>query len=172
MSHMVDPLSTLRPLREDEIEQRSAPSAAGGKSPLAYDVYRFGDDLVIEFDAPGIAPADIAVRVEGRAVEVTVRRSLNRGPGVDVIEAGRQHGTFRQRLWLGDRWNLDGLTARAEHGVLTLRAPLAADLASRTVEVAHGRAQSRPSQSSAGDQWAHSEVAGDDAAPAAVHSAA
>jgi hypothetical protein len=53
-----------------------------------------------------------------------------------VIESGRSHGSFRQRLWLGDRWDVDDLRAAAAHGVLTLTAPLAAQLMPRAVDVA------------------------------------
>jgi HSP20 family protein len=98
-------------------------------------VYRTGDELVIEFDAPGVAPSDISVTVEGRAIVVSLRREFAKGPGIDVIESGRQHGTFRQRLWLGDRWDAESLRASAEHGVLIVRAPLAAQAMPRSVEV-------------------------------------
>ena len=74
MPQIVDPLRTLRPLREEEIEQLTTVHDAVA-TPLAYDVYRSGDELVIEFDAPGVAPEDIDVSVEGRAVVVTLRRS-------------------------------------------------------------------------------------------------
>ena len=131
----VDPLRTLRPLREEEVELLSTAHEPTGAPPLAYDVYRTGDELVIEFDAPGVAPSDISVTVEGRAVVVSLRREFAKGPGIDVIESGRQHGTFRQRLWLGDRWDAESLRASAEHGVLIVRAPLAAQVTPRTVEV-------------------------------------
>ena len=133
MSQVVDPMRALRPLREEEIEQLTTvhePDAA----PLAYDVYRTGDELVIEFDAPGVAPSDIDVTIEGQAIVVSLRRELAKGPGIDVIESGRQHGTFRRRLWLGDRWDLQGVRAQAHHGALSVRAPLAATQ-SRRVEV-------------------------------------
>jgi HSP20 family protein len=133
MTQVVDPLRALRPLREEEIEQLTTAHEPDA-TPLAYDVYRDGDELVIEFDAPGVAPSDIEVTVEGQAVVVTLRRELAKGPGVDVIESGRQHGTFRRRLWLGDRWDLQGLRAHARHGTLSVRAPLAAS-ESRRVEV-------------------------------------
>jgi HSP20 family protein len=143
MPQIVDPLRTLRPLREEEIEQLTTVHEAVA-TPLAYDVYRTGDELVIEFDAPGVAPQDIDVAVEGRAVVVTLRRQLAKGPGVDVIESGRQHGTFRQRLWVGDSWNLHELRARAEHGVLSVRAPVAVDAGSRRIEVSGNEAPAQP----------------------------
>ena len=137
MTQVVDPLRALRPLREEEMEQLTTVREPDA-TPLAYDVYRDGDELVIEFDAPGVAPSDINVTVEGQAVVVSVRRELAKGPGVDVIESGRQHGTFRRRLWLGDRWDLRGLRAHAQHGALSVRAPLAAS-ESRRIEVSASR---------------------------------
>ena len=169
MPQIVDPLRTLRPLREEEIEQLTTVRETVA-TPLAYDVYRTGDELVIEFDAPGVAPADIDVSVEGRAVVVTLRRQLAKGPGVDVIESGRQHGTFRQRLWVGDSWNLDELRARAEHGVLSVRAPVTAETANRRIEVADGGEQPQPaSPRHAYDASERDVVIGDDAS---VHTAA
>jgi HSP20 family protein len=132
----IDPFRALRPLREEELEQLTTNHEPTGAPPLAYDVYRAGDDVVIEFDAPGVAPSDMTVAVEGRAIAVSLHRDLAKGPGVDVIESGRQHGTFHQRLWLGDRWDLDGVTARAENGVLVVRAPLAAQALRRRVPIA------------------------------------
>jgi HSP20 family protein len=136
MSTVTDPLGTLRPLREEDVQGLTRAHEDQGTMPLAYDVYRDGQELVIEFDAPGVAPGDIMLGVEGRTVEVSVDRTLARGRGIDVIEAGRQHGTFRQRLWLGDRWDTDRISARAENGVLTVRTPLAARAPRRAVPVA------------------------------------
>jgi HSP20 family protein len=170
-----DPLRTLRPLREEEVELLSTAHQPVGAAPLAYDVYRTGDELVMEFDAPGVAPADISVAVEGRAVVVSLRRQLVKGARVDVIEAGRQHGTFRQRLWPGDRWDLESLRASAEHGVLTLRAPLAAQVAPRTVAVTSAASSGETAHTPAAIQ-AHAakgeEQDGDLVAASSVNSAA
>jgi HSP20 family protein len=165
-------LRTLRPLREEEVEQLTTMHGLDGAPPLAYDVYRVGDELVIEFDAPGVAPSDISVAVEGRAIVVRLRRELAKGPGIDVIESGRQHGVFHQRLWLGDRWDVDSLKAHAEHGVLIVRAPLAAQVTPRTVEVTSAAGPSEPA--SADVSLARpDQPAIDDRIPAgAVHSAA
>jgi HSP20 family protein len=168
MSQTVDPLRGLRPLREDEIEQLTSVHEAAA-TPLAYDVYRTGDELVIEFDAPGVAPENIDVSVEGRAVVVTLRRQPAKGPGVDIIESGRQHGTFRRRLWVGDSWNLHGLRAHAEHGVLSVRAPVAADTGSRRIEVVGGEDGQPTASPHVYDASERDVVVGDDAS---VHTAA
>jgi HSP20 family protein len=168
MSQVVDPLRALRPLREEEFAQLTdvhEPDAA----PLAYDVYRAGDELVIEFDTPGVAPSAIEVSVEGQAIVVTLRRELAKGPGVDVIESGRQHGTFRRRLWLGDRWDLQGVRARAENGVLSVRAPLAAATTHRVEVTTH---EDRAAPATGDGPW-HQPPGFDELAEAApVHPAA
>ncbi len=135
MTNTTDPLRALRPLREEEVAELSQVHEATQSAPLAYDVYRAGDELVIAFDAPGVAAGEIEVAVEGHSLSVGLRRSLTRGPGVDVIESGRQHGSFHQRLLLGSRWDLEGLEAHAENGVLYLRAPLVSEATSRRVHV-------------------------------------
>ncbi len=170
-----DPLRTLRPLREEEVELLSTTHQSVGAAPLAYDVYRTGDELVMEFDAPGVAPADISVAVEGRAVVVSLRRQLVKGARGDVIESGRQHGTFSQRLWPGDRWDLESLWASAEHGVLTLRASLAAQVAPRTIAVTTAASPgeiARPPAAVPAHAPKGEEQDGDLVAASSVHSAA
>jgi HSP20 family protein len=135
MTNTTDPLRALRPLREEEVAELSQVHEATQSAPLAYDVYRAGDELVIAFDAPGVPAGEIEVAVEGHSLSVGLRRNLTRGPGIDVIESGRQHGSFHQRLLLGSRWDLEGLEAHAENGVLYLRAPLVTEATSRRVQV-------------------------------------
>lgn len=142
MALRVDPLRQMRPVPADDLAARTFdhPSSAG---PLAYDVYRTGDRLVIEFDVPGVEPAAVDVGVEDRTLVVSIRRELAQGSGVDVIEAGRQHGVFSQRLFLGDRWDLEQMDARARNGVLVVSAPVAQHATRRRLPVADGT-QERP----------------------------
>jgi HSP20 family protein len=164
----IDPLRQLRPVREEELARLGGSDASqSGAGPLAYDVYRIGDELVIAFDVPGAEASGINVSIEGRSLVVIVRRELTRGREVDVIEAGRQHGVFSQRLLLGERWDLDRLTAQTRHGVLFVRAPLVAQQVRRHVnvgEVGDSSAQS-VSNGAAGEALPEDE-------PVSVHPAA
>jgi HSP20 family protein len=120
----VDPIEELRPLsagaRMSEPGDVNAPAA---ESPLAYDVYRQGDELCIDFDVPGVEPASIHVSLEQQFLTVSVGRELP-ASGVEVIERGRVHGSFERRLVLPGHWRLDALRARCVNGVLQIRAPL------------------------------------------------
>jgi HSP20 family protein len=135
MFHRADPLGQLRPLREDEIAARGSADHRAA-APLAYDVYRQDDDLVIDFEVPGVDPAELQVAVEDRSLVVTVHRQLAHGRSVDIVQTGRQHGDFRVRLLLSERCDLDRLVAEVRHGVLNVRAPLREVVSRRHIEVA------------------------------------
>jgi HSP20 family protein len=47
------------------------------------------------------------------------------GDGVEVVLAERPTGTFRRQLFLGDSLDTDHIQASYEHGVLTVRIPVA-----------------------------------------------
>lgn len=117
--HRVDPESECGPMSSRSFPRRHPFTV------LAYDVYKRADELVIEFDVPGIDPSRIEITLEGRTLAVSVDRQLAHGDGIDVIDCGRAHGTFSERLLLGNRWDPTGIRAHIEHGVLSVRAPMA-----------------------------------------------
>ncbi|MDA8381059.1 MAG: Hsp20/alpha crystallin family protein [Actinomycetota bacterium] len=143
MDVRVDPLTHLRPIRGDELDALSAEHEVGPGGPLAYDVYRAGGELVIEFDVPGVEPSQIEVDLQGRTLRVTVTRQLPASVGADLIDTGRQHGTFTQRLFLGNRWDIAHLRATTRNGVLYLRAPVSIDVARHRIPVMDERAVPR-----------------------------
>lgn len=172
MARRKDPLRQLRPMREEEFSRLSGSDASQvGTGPLAYDVYRIGDELVIEFDVPGAAPSEIEVGIEGRWLVISLSRELARGNDIDVIEAGRQHGEFGQRLLLGERWDLDRLSAHTRHGVLYVKAPLVAQQVRRHVRVGDVGDGSAQANGAGTDSMDAGETVHEDE-PLGVHSAA
>jgi HSP20 family protein len=123
-------------LSEDQIRaavdrQHPAPAA----TPLAYDVFRIGDELVIAFDVPGCAADEVELEVDGPWLTVRVQRGIPQGANIDVVQVGRPHGSFSQRLFMGDAWNLSCATAAARDGVLEVRTPMAVGSHRRRVTV-------------------------------------
>lgn len=130
-----DPVEDLRPVAARELELAQHRTAASpGTEPLSYDVYRFGEELRIDFDVPGVDPDAIDISLQQSTLNVSIRRELPADEHVEVIEHGRRHGTFRRTLLLPDHWDVDALTAVLENGVLRVSTPWR-HVAARSVEV-------------------------------------
>ncbi len=127
-----DPVGEMRPLPVAPFADLS--EQIGTEAPLAYDVYRLGDDLCIDFDVPGVDPSAINLSLENQCLTISTSREL---PAADitVIERGRVHGVFERRLVFPGNWQLEDLRASIDNGVLHLRAPLRAAHAPRTIDV-------------------------------------
>jgi HSP20 family protein len=118
-----DPLRQFRPIAAKSLDDLRRPAGGSvGSGPLAYDVYLCEDEVVIEFDVPGISSSDLVVSLEDRTLVVEARRELDRRRPIDIIDTGRPHGQFSRRLFVGDRWDMASTTAELHDGVLTVRA--------------------------------------------------
>ena len=71
---------------------------------LSYEIKADDEDVVAEVEVPGVAPSDVKVRLEGRAIHV---------------ETPRGNAYFT----IGSRVDQDKVTASVKHGLLTLRVP-------------------------------------------------
>lgn len=132
MTKRFDPVEEMRPLPVAPFANLS--EQIGTEAPLAYDVYRSGDDLCMDFDVPGVDPSAIHLSLENQYLTISVSREL---PDSDIklIERGRVHGLFERRLVFPSHWKLDELRASVANGVLHLQAPLRASHAARAIEV-------------------------------------
>ncbi len=130
-----DPLRQFRPIQAEAVDELRGPHPIVEAGLLTYDVYLRGDELLIEFDVPGVGPSDLEVTLEDRTLVVRANRAPVPARGVDVIDSGRQHGSFCRRLFLGDRWDPATLRASMHYGVLTVRADVRAAAPSKHVVV-------------------------------------
>jgi HSP20 family protein len=99
------------------------------------DAYRDGDHFYAAFDLPGVDPDTIDCTVERNVLTVRAERRRPSGDGVELVAAERPMGTFTRRLFLGDTLDTDKLEAGYEHGVLTLRIPVAERAKPRRVTI-------------------------------------
>jgi len=88
------------------------------------DTYRDRDTFYVDIDLPGVDPATIDIAVEGRLL--TVRAERGAGPAA----AEHATGEVSREAVLSESLDTDRLEARYENGVLTLRIPIAGELAS------------------------------------------
>ena len=134
------------PFRElDRLTQQVLGTVAGTWSrptAMPMDAYRSGDEFVVCFDLPGVAPEAIELDVERNVLTVKAeRRPTVTGDSVEMQVAERPLGVFSRQLFLGDTLDTDHIQAQYDAGVLTLRIPIAEQAKPRKIAITEiGRA--------------------------------
>ncbi|MFL6140631.1 MAG: Hsp20/alpha crystallin family protein [Labedaea sp.] len=131
------------PFRDlDRLTQQVFGNVAGTWSrptAMPMDAYRSGDEFVVSFDLPGVAPEAIELDVERNVLTVKAeRRPTATGDSVEMQVAERPLGVFSRQLFLGDTLDTDRIQANYDSGVLTLRIPIAEKAKPRKIEIAGG----------------------------------
>jgi HSP20 family protein len=104
---------------------------------MPMDAYRDGDQFVVAFDLPGVQTDAIELDVERNVLTVKAeRRPAVVGEQVEMQVAERPLGVFSRQLFLGDTLDTDHIAAAYEHGVLTLRIPVAEKAKPRKISIA------------------------------------
>lgn len=105
---------------------------------MPIDAYRRGDQFVVHFDLPGVAPDSIDLTVERNVLTVHASRERTTSDADELLIGERPHGTFSRQLFLGESLDTDRIDASCADGVLTLRIPIAERAKPRRVEVSVG----------------------------------
>ena len=107
-------------------------------SAMPLDAYRSGNEYVIVFDLPGVAPDAIELNIERNVLTVRAERRPNPvGQDVEMQVAERPLGVFSRQLFLGDTLDTEKVSASYDAGVLTLRIPVAEQAKPRRIEIAN-----------------------------------
>jgi HSP20 family protein len=130
------------PFRElDRLTQQifgNTPGTWGRPSAMPMDAYRVGDEFVVAFDLPGVAPDAIELDVERNVLTVKAeRRPTTDGEHVEMQVAERPLGVFSRQLLLGDTLDTDHINASYDSGVLTLRIPVAEQAKPRKISISN-----------------------------------
>src|SRR5215831_517158 len=97
-----DPFSTLD---QFFVRRGAAPGRMSQPVSVPIDVYRKGDEFIVELDVPGIDPSTIDVDVERNVLTVAGEVHPRHEDVDEVLVCERPHMRFRRQLYLGD--NLD-----------------------------------------------------------------
>ncbi|PRX45465.1 HSP20 family protein [Prauserella shujinwangii] len=129
------------PFREfDRLAQQvfgtAAPSGTWSRpNPMPMDAYRSGDEFVVSFDLPGVAPDAIDVDVERNVLTVKAERRPMADKDVEMQVSERPLGVFSRQLFLGESLDTDNIRASYDAGVLTLRIPVAEQAKPRKIAI-------------------------------------
>jgi HSP20 family protein len=127
------------PFRElDRLTQQVFGGTGTWSRPTAMpmDAYRAGDEFVVVFDLPGVAPDAIELDVERNVLTVKAeRRPVVTGENVEMQVAERPLGVFSRQLFLGESLDTERIQAAYDAGVLTLRIPVAEQAKPRKIAI-------------------------------------
>jgi HSP20 family protein len=128
-----DPFSTM-----DRLLGRSGFGEGATRSlGLPVDVYRRGDEFIVEVDVPGMDPSTLEVTVERNMLSISGERPARHGDA-DVVLCERPHAKFSRQLYLGENLDTEGVKAGYENGVLSITIPVSQKARPRKIEVTGG----------------------------------
>lgn len=102
----------------------------------AVDVHETPEGFVLTADVPGVNPQDIDVTMENGLLTIRGRRTGE----TTVEQSGYRriecvNGRFLRRFTLPESANPEAVTAKTNHGVLTLTIPKRAEVKPRRIEI-------------------------------------
>lgn len=90
----------------------------------AMDIQETADAFVLHADIPGVRPEDIEITMEKGVLTVKGARSqVSREEKDGYRRVERVRGSFFRRFSLPDTADAEGISAKGEHGVLTITIP-------------------------------------------------
>jgi HSP20 family protein len=102
---------------------------------MPMDAYRVGDEFVVAFDLPGVAPDAIELDIERNVLTVKAERQSTAAGDVEMQVAERPLGVFSRQLFLGEALDTEHVSASYDAGVLTLRIPVAEQARPRKIAI-------------------------------------
>ena len=110
--------------------------ANGANWAPAVDIVETGDALLIQVDVPGMRVEDIDIELDSNVLTISGERApAELAQGERRIVTGRSFGTFQRSFPLPRTVDPNGISARLDDGVLTVRLEKAAEAQSRKIEV-------------------------------------
>ena len=137
-SEAVSPLSELGQLNERM--RRMLEQTFGGMldEPAgwvpAVDIEELEDAYVVEAEVPGIKREDVNIEVSGNELTISGEIKVREREGV-IRRRTRRVGEFEFRVILPNEVNAEGIDAKLNDGVLTVRIPKAERAQRRRIEV-------------------------------------
>jgi HSP20 family protein len=114
-----DPFRDFDRLAQQMLGTTARPAA------MPMDAWRDGEQIVVEFDLPGVDPDSVDLDVERNVLTVRAERRPSTWDDTEMIAAERPRGVFSRQVILGDALDTDRVQASYSAGVLTLRIPVA-----------------------------------------------
>ncbi len=107
-----------------------------GKHYAPYtDIFELNDALLVVMEIPGVDRDDTNINVEKNILSVEGRINHAKYDGLSPVYTEYNIGHYRRSFSLSNEIDQEGITAKIEDGVLTLRLPKTKDVSPKRIEV-------------------------------------
>jgi len=103
---------------------------------MPVDLFREGDQYVLNADLPGVDPGSIDVDVDGHLLTIRAQRSAGNRETTRWLAQERPFGSYMRQFSIGDDVNPEGISATYDNGVLSVVVPIAERAKPRKISVA------------------------------------
>ena len=121
-----------------ELERLTQQKGGSRQLTMPMDAYRHGDQVIVQFDLPGVDRDSIELSVEKDVLTVRAERAVARAEGEEWLVAERPQGIVSRQLYLGQGLDADSLEAHYDRGVLTVTVAVAEAAKPHRVEITTG----------------------------------
>jgi HSP20 family protein len=139
MAMSFDPFSEL-----DRLAGTLLGTAQGPKF-MPVDLYRDGDQYVLNADMPGIDPGSVDIDVDGQLLTIRAERTAGARGNVKWLAQERPHGSYLRQFSVGEGIDSEKISAHYDNGVLSLLIPVSERAKPRKIEVTTGDVSSQSS---------------------------
>ena len=101
----------------------------------AVDIEESKDELVLQFDIPGIDPKDVKLNLIGDTLTIRGERKERARESRNMHRVERAYGTFERSFTLGMPVQSDQVRATYRDGVLEVRVPKAEEAKVREIDI-------------------------------------
>jgi HSP20 family protein len=118
---------------------------AQGPRFMPVDLYRDGDQYVLNADMPGIDPGSVDIDVDGQLLTIRAERTAGARNNVKWLAQERPHGSYLRQFSVGEGIDSERISAHYDNGVLSLLIPVSERAKPRKIEVSTGDAATQSS---------------------------
>jgi HSP20 family protein len=125
------------PLRDVDRPAQHGWGTKARPATMPMDAWRDGEQIVVQFDLPGIDLYSVDLDGPRNVLTVQAERRRSTGEDTETIAAERPQGVLRRQVMLRDTPDTDRVQASYTAGVLTLRIPLAERATPGTIAISN-----------------------------------
>lgn len=129
MSMSFDPFSQLDRIAQSVFDTSRQPRL------MPVDLFREGDQYVLNADLPGVDPGSVDVDVDGHLLTIRAQRSAANRENSRWLAQERPFGSYMRQFTIGDDVDAEGISASYDNGVLSVVIPIAERAKPRKIQV-------------------------------------